>query len=101
MPAIKGSLVGHEPPRNPGVRSPAVTVSERGIVMSTGRLETLKAQQAQALQKAKMILDHAEREQRALTADEEKAHAQLLASVEDLGKRIDQLTSDAELIAKV
>src|SRR5205809_979914 len=69
--------------------------------MSTNRIDSLRAQQAQHLQRAKLILDAAERDGRGLTADEEKEHARLLASVEQFDKQLAQITSDDNMLAQV
>jgi HK97 family phage major capsid protein len=60
---------------------------------------SLQAKQNLLLQKAKLILDTCEREQRALSPDEEKAHAQLLTQIETLATKIERLDADAEFAA--
>jgi HK97 family phage major capsid protein len=69
--------------------------------MALTQRTTFEAQQAMALQRAKLILDTAEREARSLTADEEKQHAGLLASVESLTAKLGKLDGDDAVRADV
>jgi HK97 family phage major capsid protein len=61
----------------------------------------LESRQAMCLQKAKLILDTAEREQRALTEAEEKVHASLLAELEAIGQRLERHDDDASMSAAI
>lgn len=49
---------------------------------------TLQARQVVLMQKAKMMLDVAERQQRGLTPAEETAHVAILADIEETGQRL-------------
>ena len=68
---------------------------------TTTQTETWRVQQKQYLQRAQLLLDQATREQRALTADEEKQHGEWLAIAESIGKKLDRREADDQLAAEV
>ncbi len=63
--------------------------------------DTLQAKQAVQMQKAKLMLDNAERAQRGLTPEEEHAHAELLANVEATAARLEKLDTDSAMTAEI
>lgn len=62
---------------------------------------TLQARQAVQMQKAKLILDTAEREGRGLTAEENKELKDLEAAVDGMTKRLSDMEGDANLNAEI
>ncbi|MEO8682475.1 MAG: phage major capsid protein [Vicinamibacterales bacterium] len=63
--------------------------------------ETLTARQTVQMQKARLMLDQAEREQRGLSADEEKAHKELLADVQETAKRLETIDGNDRMTAEI
>src|SRR5690242_16125042 len=69
--------------------------------MASNKLDTLRARRSMVMHKAKTLLDTVERENRAITPDEEKAHAQFLAEIDSIDKQVSQTASDADMMAQL
>jgi HK97 family phage major capsid protein len=72
-----------------------------GVRHMADQKTTLQARQAVQMQKAKLILDTAEREARGLTADENKELKALEAAVDGMTTRLSQMDGDDSMNAEI